>query len=106
MMTLHSCRKDLIFNKFTYEGKKTSQDCINGLMFLFSKCKELHLINLNCQSAVLYKTAEPAETQVSTVHFDNCVLEHPDIEPEMRIVPSCKHVSLCLKYTSKLFQIG
>ena len=74
-------------------------------MLLFGKCEELLLSSLYCRSAVLYNTAQPVETVVSRVHFEFCVLDHPDIEPGKRIIPSCKHATICFKYTSKLIQM-
>ena len=74
-------------------------------MLLFSKCEDLQLINLYCKSSVLLKSNAQEKTQVKKIDFENCILEHPDIEPNRRIIPSCKQVSLSLKQNSKLIKI-
>ena len=103
MTILHTYRSELKFSRFIYEGKKVQQDCINGLMLLFAKSEQVHLINLNCNSAVLYKPVQ--KSIVKKVDFDNCILNHPDIEPNMRILPTSKDVSFSLKQSSRLIKM-
>lgn len=106
MTALEAYRKDLVFQEFTFKSftsdDRSEQDCINGLLLLFTKCEQVQLSNVICKSDTIFEPANAFENKVETVLFDRCKLDHPDIELDKRI--PVENLRLNWQYSSKLFK--
>ena len=95
-----------MFNNFIMEGNKTRQDCVNGIILIFGKTNKLHLKGINCKSDVLMPLAEQLDTRTNTVEFEDCIMEHPDLDPKQRVVPLYKEICLSIALNSKLLNMN
>ena len=50
--------------------------------------------------------AQNLETRTNSVEFEDCIIEHPDLDPKQRLVPLNKEVCLSIVLNCKLLDMS
>lgn len=104
MTALEAYRKSLVFSEFDFNSLVPSslQDCLNGLLLLFSKCEEVHLTNIHCKSDTIFEPDHAIKHKVETALFDKCSFEHLDLKLDS-LIP-VDNLRINWQYANKLFK--
>ena len=103
-MFLEAYKKGLVFESFMLHGAGTPQDCIHGILQLFEKSENIMLKHIRCSSGTIFQFKK-STTNLRRIELDQCNLMHPDLEPEERILPKEKFLSLKSLYYAQLFDL-
>ena len=95
--------KHLKLDQFLFRSNLVAQDCINGLITLSGRCRDICLIDLYCKTDTAVRNNSSEHRRLKRMSLVNCKLEHCDVTADKRVVIDELELGPNTNYLSKLF---